>query len=92
MATTTNAEYRAKFLRSLIEKVRDDRYPSTTHMDIIEVLIPDTWLPPYLDVLLEKIEDEEHPSTSMLKRIGLLVERMPADTSSGDAGTRHGAV
>ena len=79
MATNTNDEYRAKYLRSLIERVRDDRYPSTTQMDIIEHVIPNGWLPGYINVLLEKIESDEHPSTSMLKRVGLLLERVPDD-------------
>jgi len=77
---TANAEYRAKYARVLIEKVRDDLYPSTTHMDLIEQTLPDKWLPVYLEVLLEKIEGDRNPSTSMLKRIGALVERVPAET------------
>jgi hypothetical protein len=77
---SANAEYRAKYARALIDKVRDDRYPSTTHMDLIEQTLPDEWLPVYLEVLLEKIEGDRNPSTSMLKRIGALVERVPAET------------
>jgi hypothetical protein len=80
MAENVNAEYRAKYLRALIEKVREDRHPSTTHMDLIERSIPPQWIPDYLDVLLEKIEDDKNPSISMLKRIGMLVERVPAKT------------
>jgi hypothetical protein len=72
-----NDDYRAKYLRALIEKVQADHYPSTTHMDLIERSIPPSWLPVYLDVLIEKVAGEEHPSTSMLKRIGALVERVP---------------
>ena len=75
-----NAEYRAKYLSALIEKVREDTHPSTTHMDLIEQSIPPEWLPEYIDVLIEKIEGENYPSTSMLKRIGMLVERVPART------------
>jgi hypothetical protein len=73
----TNAEYRAKYLSALIEKVRADHYPSETHMDLIEASIPPEWIPDYLDVLLEKIEGERIPSTSMLKRIAGLVEQVP---------------
>jgi hypothetical protein len=80
MARNPNAEYRVKYLAALIEKVREDRHPSTTHMNLIEQSIPDAWLPEYIDVLLEKIEGENYPSTSMLKRIGMLVERVPART------------
>ena len=81
MASNPNAEYRAKYLRALIEKVREDRHPSTTQMNLIEQSIPDQWLPAYIDILLEKIEGEHNPSVSMLKRIGMLVERVPARTA-----------
>jgi hypothetical protein len=73
----TNAEYRAKYLRLLMERVRADRHPSTTHMDLIEQALPPQWIPDYLDILLEKIADDGQPSISMLKRIGMLVERVP---------------
>jgi hypothetical protein len=75
---STNSEYRAKYARTLIEKVQADHYPSTTHMDLIEATLPDEWLPVYLEVLLEKIAGDRNPSISMLKRIGALVERVPA--------------
>ena len=74
---STNDDYRAKYLRTLIDKVQADRYPSTTHMDLIERSIPPSWLPVYLEVLLAKVAEEEHPSTSMLKRIAAAVERVP---------------
>jgi|tagenome__1003787_1003787.scaffolds.fasta_scaffold18021913_2 hypothetical protein len=75
---TMNDEYRAKYLRALIEKVRDDHYPSSTHMDLIEQSLPPSWIPVYLDVLIEKVADDQNPSTSMLKRIAAMVERVPA--------------
>jgi hypothetical protein len=77
MASNTNAEYRAKYLRLMMERVREDRHPSTTHMDLIERALPPQWIPDYLDILLEKIADDGQPSISMLKRIGMLVERVP---------------
>lgn len=75
-----NAEYRAKFARTLMEKVHADHYPSTTHMDMIEQTLPDEWLPVYLEVLLQKIESDDNPSISMLKRIAAVVERVPASS------------
>jgi hypothetical protein len=73
----TNAEYRAKYLRLLMERVRQDHYPSTTHMDLIERALPPQSIPVYLDILLEKVAADGQPSISMLKRIGMLVERVP---------------
>jgi hypothetical protein len=72
-----NAEYRAKYLRALIEHVRDDVYPSTTQMNIIEQTLPREWIPAYLDVLIEKIAKDRHPSPTMLRRIAALVENVP---------------
>jgi hypothetical protein len=73
----SNAEARAKFLLLLMEKIQRDRYPSSTHMDIIEQSMPPQWLPDYLEILYEKIEDDPHPSIPMLSRIARLVEQVP---------------
>ena len=77
MASNKNVEYRAKYVRIMMERVREDRYPSTTHMDLIERILPAQWIPDYLDILLEKVAEDRQPSISMLKRIGMLVERVP---------------
>jgi hypothetical protein len=73
-----NAEARALFIRILMDKVRADKYPSTTHMDIIEQALPPQWIPEYLDVLYEKVVDENYPSIPMLNRIARLMESVPA--------------
>ena len=72
-----NVEYRAKYLRTLLEHVRRDTYPSTTQMNIIEASLPAQWIPEYLDILLEKIADDLYPSNPMLRRIAALVEQVP---------------
>ena len=73
-----NAEARALYLRLLLDKVRTDRYPSSTQMDIIEQVIPAEWIPDYLEVLWEKVQDDQFPSIPMLNRIARLVEAVPA--------------
>ena len=73
----SNAEARAKFLLLLMEKIQRDRYPSSTHMDIVEQALPAQWIPDYLEILFEKIEDDPHPSIPMLSRIARLVESVP---------------
>jgi hypothetical protein len=73
-----NTEARAQFIRILLEKVRADQYPSTTHMDIIEQALPPQWIPEYLDVLYEKVVDENYPSVPMLNRIARMMEAVPA--------------
>jgi hypothetical protein len=73
-----NTEARAMFIRLLLDKVREDRYPSSTQLDIIEQMIPAEWLPDYLEVLWEKVQDDRFPSIPMLNRIARLVEAVPA--------------
>lgn len=55
--------------RLLMERVREDTYPSATHMEILENTLPDHMLGEYLEILVEKVESESWPSTTMLKRI-----------------------
>jgi hypothetical protein len=73
-----NVEARAKFIRMLMEKVRQDNYPSVTHMELIEQAIPAQWIPDYIEILYEKVEEENYPSVSMLNRIARLMEAVPA--------------
>jgi hypothetical protein len=73
-----NVEYKAKYLRVLLDKVQDDLYPSTTHMAMIEQALPAEWIPHYLDLLLEKVADDPHPSLDMLRRINRLADAAPS--------------
>jgi hypothetical protein len=72
--TNANAEARAQYIRILVDKVRNDLYPSTTQLDMIEEVLPKQWIPEYLQVLFEKIEDDPNPSIPMLRRIARLVQ------------------
>jgi hypothetical protein len=72
-----NVEVRAKFLLLLMERIRQDRHPSSTHMAILEQALPPEWIPDYLEILFEKIEDDPHPSIPMISRIARLVESAP---------------
>ena len=62
-------EARNAIARLLIEKVRQDRYPSTTQMEIIEQILPSYLLRDYLNVLLEKVMTDTSPSIPMLRRL-----------------------
>jgi hypothetical protein len=68
---------RARFILLLMEKVSEDRYPSATHMAILEQALPPQWIPEYLEILYEKIENDRNPSIPMLSRIARLVESVP---------------
>ena len=70
----SNVELRARFVLILMDKVRQDRHPSATHMAMIEQALHAQWIPDYLEILFEKVADDTHPSIPMLNRIGRLVE------------------
>ena len=69
-----SVESRAAFVRILMDRVRQDRHPSATHMAMIEQALPPQLIPDYVEVLIEKVREESHPSIPMLQRIARLVE------------------
>jgi hypothetical protein len=62
-------EAREVFSRILLERIRQETYPSRTHMDILEQTLPPSLYRDYLNILLEKVLAETHPSIPMLRRI-----------------------
>ncbi|TWF77341.1 hypothetical protein FHX44_113249 [Pseudonocardia hierapolitana] len=70
-------EARAWLVGFLLEKVREDAYPSTTHLDLIEQSIPHYMIPEYLEVLMDKVEQDRFPSVPMLRRIRSVSECLP---------------
>ena len=70
-------EDRAAFAKILMDKVREDRYPSNNMMNIVEAVVPPQLVPEYLDILLEKISNDRFPSIPMLRRIQRVVSFMP---------------
>ena len=60
----------------LLKKVREDRYPSSTEMAMIEQIIPPQLLPRYVEVLLEKVAQDNRPSISMLHRLHRVINSM----------------
>jgi hypothetical protein len=61
----------------LLEKVRDERYPSSTQMTIIEEVLPPQLLPRYVEILLEKVAQDDRPSIPMIQRIQRVIDAMP---------------
>jgi hypothetical protein len=70
-------EARAVVAGVLLKRVREERYPSSTELSLIEEIIPPQLLPRYVDVLLEKIAQDTRPSISMLHRINRVINSMP---------------
>jgi hypothetical protein len=70
----TADEARASFLQILVQRVRQDRHPSATHMAMIEQALPAQMIPAYVEILLEKVAQDQNPSVSMLRRISQLLD------------------
>ena len=66
---------RSALLDLLLSKIKDDRFPSATTMDLLEQLLTPEELPAYASVLMEKIANDTYPSASMMKRIVSLTSR-----------------
>jgi hypothetical protein len=61
----------------LLDKVRQDRYPSNAHMDLIEAVVGPEQLDDYLEALLEKVASERYPSIPMLRRAQRVIGAFP---------------
>jgi aspartyl-tRNA synthetase len=59
-----------RYFEMLMERIRQDRYPSHQLMDRLEAAF---WTPQqvaeYVDVLLEKVDESWYPSLQLLDRI-----------------------
>jgi hypothetical protein len=73
MATIEQDDARAELVKTLLQKVNDDPYPSTTMLDMIEELLTPEELPAYVVMLQERIRSDRFPSIPMLKRLKDLV-------------------
>jgi hypothetical protein len=67
----------------LLEKVRNDPYPSATQLQIIEEALPPQMVPEYLEVLMEKAAQDEFPSIPLLRRISRVAETLPRAEQRG---------
>jgi hypothetical protein len=75
----TRDEARAWYVNVLLDRIREDEYPSATHMGMVEAALAQTpqLIPDYLDVLLDKVADQRFPSIPMLQRIQEISEKLP---------------
>lgn len=60
---------RAALLQTLLEKVSQERYPSTTMLNMIEELLTEEHYPDYVKFLQGRLRDDRFPSIPMLKRL-----------------------
>jgi len=73
---TERQEAQIALSRLILQKIRQDKYPSGTQMTLLEQVIPRPLIREYVNVLMEKVASENWPSGDMLKRIYLLTEAM----------------
>jgi hypothetical protein len=73
----TRDEANGWLVEMLLDKIRDDPYPSATQMSIIEQVIPRPLIPDYLDVLIDKAAHDDFPSIPMLRRISRVAASLP---------------
>jgi hypothetical protein len=66
---TDRQEAQIALCRLLLQKIRQDMYPSGTQMSLLDQIIPRPLLREYINVLLEKVATENWPSGDMLRRI-----------------------
>lgn len=63
-----------ELLELLFSKVREDTYPSSTQLDIIEKLLTPDDIEDYGRLLMEKISSDNYPSMSLIRRVLALQE------------------
>ena len=64
-----------RYAEILLTRIRSDRYPSSTHMAMLESTASDRVLVEYILHLMERIEDDPNPSIPMMRRIQGLIAR-----------------
>lgn len=69
MARDEQYEVRREILRALMSRVANDRYPSTTMLDLIEELLTPDEIPAYAEMLMERIRGDKYPSIPMINRV-----------------------
>jgi hypothetical protein len=58
-----------RYMRVLLDRIREDQYPSGELMDRVEILLDREHIDEYVDILFEKVEDCHYPSKQLLDRI-----------------------
>jgi len=66
---TDREEAQTAVANLLLQRIRQDKYPSVTHMQLLESMIPRPLVREYLNILLEKVLMDSQPSIPMLRRI-----------------------
>ena len=60
---------RAALVETLLKKIDEDTYPSTTMLNLLEELLTEEELPAYAMWLRQRIENDKYPSIPMIDRL-----------------------
>ena len=69
MANDQEVDVRGEILELLMGKVANDRFPSSTMMDMIEGMMGPDEIPAYAAILMDKIKADNYPSVPMMRRL-----------------------
>jgi hypothetical protein len=69
MANDQEVDVRGEIVRLLMGKVSEDRFPSSTMMDMIEQIMRPEEQPAYAAILMDKIKQDNYPSVPMMRRL-----------------------
>jgi len=58
-----------RYMRVLLERIEESRYPSGDLMDRVEILLDRDHVDEYVNILFEKIEGDRYPSKQLLDRV-----------------------
>ncbi|MBD0283152.1 MAG: hypothetical protein ICV69_13300 [Thermoleophilaceae bacterium] len=64
-----------RYAELLLDHIRADRYPSITHMNMLEEIATPRVLVEYTLHLMDRIEGDIYPSIPMMQRVQRLVAR-----------------
>ena len=64
-----------QFAETLLNKIRQDQYPSVTQMDMLESLGSPRVTAEFVFDLMQRIEDDAHPSIPMMQRAIRLMQK-----------------
>ena len=73
----TRDEAQGWLVELLLDKIRNDPYPSSTQMEIVEANLTDELVADYIQVLIEKAERDNVPSIPLLQRISRVAATLP---------------
>jgi len=69
MARDNQLDIRAEIVALLMDKVVNDRYPSVTMLDMIELLMSPEERDGYAQMLMDKLNSSRYPSIPMMRRL-----------------------